>query len=774
MLDALDEVTQRRDAVVEAVANLISRLPADLDIVVTSRHAEEHAADTLELPIYELNDPHNLEQTLDSLLKTAARRFATDTEVEAWLADRRQRIERSRDAEPDLWRVPLLATLMVLQIAEHPLTAVPASRAGLLGNVIDSSVRRWEMSRPGANPQLKADTLLDCFNDIAHVVVHSEGQWIDAVAAVSRRLQTHWDFSPGAAESDARQIVEYWDATAGVFISTAPQGPLQARARLFADFGEARWAIRDADSVPQWMDEALADTNRWDIAQLAAGLSPTAAAALVARALTQRGDVLDLVHDAIADGCVIEDQSLRSLRDAQLERLAVLSGEQRPSGRTQTGFRLFNAPPKAQLAVRLADDGLDDAQTTLLLATCQELSAEQVAVIAALCVYRQARQRGTALTMTELDTVQSGLLPPGSRGRGTSSVHLAGTDKLVRIAVQQLLPTRPEIGPAILETAWTSNIGTAEWLETELKLLDRHDLVRAMHERFSSPFAAVLQDRDFWTAPFSLLAGIADAAADLTPGQAWHLDEAAGFIHALKLAETDAGLPATAVKDHPRVTEKLCRLALSSIGLNPSVVVTQLCGLSSENPAAPDWGLLYQPGDRTPEIELAPETVSGGLVLDALQTGNTWLVALALTMTFHARQVPDDLPAMILPALPRLRTTARMLTAALLTALWPEQDICTTDPIIRAGVVRTRVHQMVSAGRHNEAADLLEDPDLLVRSEAIWQLRGIPEKVRPDLEVRLAAPAAQWTCLHCGTTMAPDEDTCASRHSRPRAHLRTD
>jgi hypothetical protein len=775
ILDALDEVAHhRRDAVVEAVANLIGNLPADLDIVVTSRHAVERASDTLGLPAYELNDPRDLEQTLNSLLETAAGRFATDMEVDAWLADRRQRIKQSRHAEPDLWRVPLLATLMVLQIAEHPLTAVPASRAGLLENVIDSSVRRWEMSRPGANPQLRPDTLLDCFNDIAHVVAHAEGQWTDALAAVSGRLQAHWGFSPGAAQADARQIVEYWDATAGVFITTVPHGPLQARARLFADFGEARWAVRDSGSVPQWMDEALADTNRWESAQLAAGLSPTAAAALVTRALTRRGDLLDLAHDAVAEGCVIEGQTLHSLRDAQLERLTTLSGrQQRPSKKTNV-FQLFSPPPKARLAVRLANDDLDGTQSTRLLAACKELNAEQAAVIAALSAHRQARQRGTALTTTELNTVQSGLLAPGSRDSWVSTAPLAGTDELVRIAVQHLLPARPEIGPAIVETAWASNFRTAEWLEAELELLDRHDLVHALRERFRLPLPAFLQDRDFWTAPFPLLSGLADPTADLTPGQAWHLDEAAGFIHALELADIAAGTAGHAVKRHPALTEELCRLALTSSGLSPSVVTTQLCALSSENPVAPDWGLLFQRGDRTSKVELAPEAISSRLILDALQTGNDWLVTLALTMTLHASEVPDDLPTMLLSALSQLESTARMLAAAVLAMLWPEQDIPTTDPIIRAGVARTKAHLAASADRHSEAADLLEDPDLLVRSEAARQLRNIPANVRPALELHLAVPAAQWTCLHCGAAMASDEDACANRHSRPPVHLRTD
>ncbi|WP_158813158.1 NACHT domain-containing NTPase [Streptomyces rimosus] len=175
VLDALDETLGRRDPVVEAVADLLDRLPADLDVLVTSRHSCLHSAGLLRLPVYRLQDPCHLADTLDRLLVAVAEQLGDEAADAGWKAERRALVAHSRHAEPDLWRVPLLATLMVLLIAQQPTRVVPSGRGSVLQEVIDSSVRLWEMRRttltvPDTAPELTADVLLDCFDDIARLV----------------------------------------------------------------------------------------------------------------------------------------------------------------------------------------------------------------------------------------------------------------------------------------------------------------------------------------------------------------------------------------------------------------------------------------------------------------------------------------------------------------------------------------------------------------------------------------------------------------------------
>ncbi|MFJ2960183.1 NACHT domain-containing protein [Streptomyces sp. NPDC087270] len=773
ILDALDEVLQRRDAVVEAVTHLIGHLPPGLDVLVTSRHSSARAADALHLPTSELIDPHRLTDTLDHLLLTTANRFAGGEDKDTWIADRRQRVKQSQAAEPDLWRVPLMATLMVLLIAQHPLASVPTSRAGLLAEVIETTVRQWETGRAGlALPDTNSapDAVLDCYADIAHLVAVGTGEWDDAIAAVSDRLQHHWGMPAGHARASARSIVEYWDATAGIFITSTPQGTLQARTRLFAEIGEARWAVREPADLPQWMDEALADEDRWESARLAAGLSPTAARVLIERALHQRGSLLDLIHDALTDGAVFDDTALHAVRQAQLERLEDMPDQEPRTTESGPGFlRLFSAPPRARLAVLLADDDLDTDQTTRLLAASTRMGSQQAAVIAALCAQRQARQRSTAMTNTELDTLQAALLPQATDGPPHG--QLAGTDRLVRAAVKNLLPARPGTALDVIPTVWKSSLTTLEWFEEEMSQLGRDDVIRSLHEGRSPSLAAVLRSLGSWKPPFRLLSLLSNAPANLTAGQAWHLDEAAAFIQALELAETEAMEPTRAVEDHEDLTRELCRTALAASGLDPAVVTTQMRALHDENADRPDWGLLYQASTRTPQTQLIPETISTDLLLETLRTGNQWLTDVALTMALHAHELPAALPGQLLAALPGLPAEGRRMTAILLTLRWPDVPVPDDDPATRAGLARATAVRLADTHLHHDAHPLLADIDLLVRQEAATGLQSIPEDTRPGLERALATPASQWTCLHCDTRMTIEKETCAKRHARPRPRL---
>lgn len=207
---------------------------------------------------------------------------------------------------------------------------MPTTRAGLLAEVIETSVRRWEMRRPvtvivpDTDPHLTADVLLDCYADIAHLAVTGTALWNDAVAAVGTRLKQHWGRSPGAADTAARHIIEYWDATAGVFITHTPQGALVPRTRLCAEIGDARWALRTPHAVSAWMGDVMQDRERWETARLAAGLSSAAAHALITGATAVGGSLLDLVHDTLTDGVAFDDDSLHAYRQAQLNRLVTL------------------------------------------------------------------------------------------------------------------------------------------------------------------------------------------------------------------------------------------------------------------------------------------------------------------------------------------------------------------------------------------------------------------------------------------------------------------
>ncbi|MGW2272215.1 hypothetical protein [Streptomyces yangpuensis] len=777
LLDALDEVHERQDAVVEAVATLLNQLPASLDIVVTSRYSSEPAATRLGLPVYELRPPNDLTHTLDRLLDTAvAARAATRSHSQEPVEGLHRRVEHSRRAEPGLWNVPLLATLMVLLIVDRPAAAILGNRARLLTDVIDSSVREWEMRRPSAqplpdtDPQLTADILIDCFDDIAHTTnTMAQATWRDAHQAVSTRLQQHWGKPPGTAAAIARHTLEYWDATAGVFVTDTPQGNLTARTRLFAEIGEARWAMRNPHHITAWMQTTLADPEDRETARLAASLSAHAADAFIQQALIDGGETLDLVHEALADGTVFDSTALHAYHDAQLTRLPTVPDRNPPSPSAVIDLATGRSP-RAELAARLAEEDLDAAQTQQLIAVADTMGPEQKAVIIALCTQRQVTARSAEPTASELDLVEAGLAAAAKVSPG-SAPAIAGADPLARFAMEHVLPTRPSALPYLVATAHHVTLDTFEWLETELPKRGHHRTLAPILSQTSGNILATFVDSyKKMAVPHEFLADLNSNTTQLSPAQAWHLDEAAALTTALRTRDHVVGTIADAVTHHADLTRSILRLTTEASGLNSALVSAQLRSLREEAPQRPDWGLLYRPSTRTPDIQLQLDTIDTNLVIKALTSGNSWLTHLVLLLTAETTTSPD-FPDRVIAALPDLAPFGRMNTAALLCYRWPGLRLPTGDPLVRAGAARVTAAEFSDLQQHHDAQHLLADPDLLVRYIAARELHEPSTGDRTVLTAALASPGLQWTCKTCGVTTPVDAETCPQSHPKPKPQL---
>ncbi|MER7967155.1 NACHT domain-containing protein [Streptomyces ardesiacus] len=766
VLDALDETLERRDAVVEAVADLLDGLPEELDVLITSRHSCLRSATLLHLPVYELQAPRHLDNTLDQLLSLVAGQLG-DRETAQGTAERRARLAHSRRVEPDLWRVPLLATLMVLLIAQQPPRVLPAGRAALLQEVIDTSVRLWETGRASMTSntafEVTADILVDCFDDIARLVA-AEGSapWQHAHDAVSTRLQQHWGKPAGTAASAARHILEYWDATAGVFLSDAPQGTLTARTRLFAEIGEARWAARDPAALTTWMSEVI--VQRPASARLAASLSPAAARALIAHALDSGGELLDLVRAAMKDGAVFDEAALHAYRQAQLDRMET-TPDHSPPVPPQVVLDLDEKHcPRAELIVRLAGEDLDAAQTDQLIAAAAAISPRLKAATLALCRQQQAVRRGTNLTDSELDVLQEALeaLAEDEAEHDPGRIH--GADDLVRAVVTHLLPRRPETASTVADICSDITLDTLEWLEDELPRTGHAALLKAIGH-FATPDALswIKQSAKTLPALFEMVTELEDAPVELTPGQTWHLDEAAAFVNALAVKHFAAMTPPTAARQQPELTRRILRLALEANGCDGPLVSAQLRSLRQENPQRPDWGLLYLPSTRTPPTTPTAVDLDDDLIIRILQHDNAWLVALAQPSPDTNGHLVDRLTA----ELPALNARTRMQTARFLARHWPALALPDDDPVVRAGTGQAQATADAHSQRHHQLQPLLADPDLLARYQTARCLHDVPPANLPLLEQALATPAQQWTCLDCDATMPANAGNCGGNHPRP-------
>ncbi|MEV6204545.1 NACHT domain-containing protein [Streptomyces sp. NPDC051771] len=773
LLDALDEVHDRQDAVVEAVAHMLDELPAELDVVVTSRHSSAAAAARLRLPIHELLPPEELTDTLDHLLETLAERFTNAQGRSDWIADRSRRVEHSRRAERALWHVPLLATLMVLLIAERPAATLPGSRAQLLTEVIDASVRQWEMRRgspptmPDTDAHLTAEILIDCFDDIAHVVAAAgTASWHDAHHAVGARLRKHWGKPPGVATAIARHTLEYWDATAGVFITDTPQGTLTARTRLLAEIGDARWAVRDTQTLPSWMEAALANPECRETARLAASLSPQAADSLIESALVGDETLLDLVHAALTDGTSFDSGALHRYREAQLARLPHVPDHYPKS----PGFVIdltAGRSPRAELAGKIAEEDLDPDQARQLIEVTLGLGPKQHAVITALCIQRQAARHSGMPTSDELDTVEAGLVAAASVDTQADE-YIVGADPLVRFAIEHLLSQRPHVLPHVKKAARLTTLDTYEWVETELSKLGH---VGPFAEWGASNARGALRQLAEMSQSlrkvFDDLAALDVSLVQLAPAQRWHLDDAAAFIAALGLRRQSAADVLAAVGLHAELTRALLRHAAAANNVDRALLITQLRSLRDEDPEHPNWGLLYCAATRTPNLTLTHDSVDSELTLATLATGNDWLIELGLQFACNAHTWPQGLAERLLHVLPDLDAFARLNTAGVLTYRSPDLALPETDAFVRAGASRMRALKLAKERRHSEARHILRDPDLLVRTYAAARLRDASPDDLAVLKEALAVPPDRWTCVECEAPFPSAAERCTEGHHRP-------
>jgi len=744
--------------------------------VVSSRHSSAPAATKLKLPVFELTQPTELAKTLNSLLEALADEAGVHADNRGqWLRERHQRIERSRAAESDLWQVPLLATLLVLTIAARPLHETPTSRSALLTEVLDLTVERWEKRRPdaslpGTDDDLTPAVLLDCYNDIAHLAIGQEARWADAREIVTQRLRDHWNQSAGMSDVAAKKIIDFWDATAGIFITTSPQGELRPRSRLFAEIGEARWAVRALHRISPWMTHALQDKERRESARLAAGLSTLAADELVRQVLHHRGELLDLAYEARRDGAVFGADSLHKLREAQLDRLAHFKDDL--AAQARRGFLApFQGPESAQLAVRLADDELDATQNELLIRLSERLGTEQAAVVHALCACRQSRVRGTAMNQNELNFLEAGL--PAPERNGVSAPHLAGIEDILRLALIHLLPPRPEVADRLAAASRRTTVGFFDWMRAELTRKGHRGVAKTMTRGIDGPIFDALQRAAANTSlPFLMLADLAPAGTELTPTQAWHLDEAAALVGAIGLAEAPAVASDRALESHRTLAAKLCQAILVGTGLPPSLVAAQIRSLAAEDD--PNWGLLYESSTRLPPPDPRLVPIDVEVVLQALRSGTRWLCTLALDLAYCGDRESSSLPILLVNALQEFDAETKLLVSALVHSRWPHHSIPDADPVVRAGLARALAGRLAGEGRHSEAKPLLEDPDLLVRHEAAEGLGNIPASARDTLAEAFMAPVAQWTCRCCGTQQRPDDDSCRASHQRPPVTLKSE
>jgi hypothetical protein len=328
LLDGLDECREQRGAIADGLARVLDQLPPDTGIVLATRASGLSAARRLALPEARLISPSGLDSSFPgALLRHVADHNAVpEAERAQWVREREQKLDDIRRSHPDLWQVPLLATLLTLLAAGRETAMLPASRARLLTDAVEDTVRRWELARmPGTAvfPDLRGDQLLSGYSEIAHAILAGPGSRPPAIVQqmVVGMLASQWGKAPAEAGALAREIMQFWDGHVGVFVTSPVTGYIEPRSRVFAEIGEAMWMVRqDPDTRRDQIAAALADQDNREPVVLAAILSADVASELIdaagAATIPASGThALLWAADAIIDGAAPEPASLGKLLD---------------------------------------------------------------------------------------------------------------------------------------------------------------------------------------------------------------------------------------------------------------------------------------------------------------------------------------------------------------------------------------------------------------------------------------------------------------------------
>ena len=258
-------------------------------------------------------------------------------ERQRWVQERWHQLEDLLSRHRDLAQVPLLASLLTLLVARPERAELPASRAQLLTQAVRDTVRRWELARLEAETPspllLSAGLLLDAFSEIAHAISVSTGPRAASVRAqVAAMLGSRWGCAPGQADEQAAEAMLFSDEHIGVFVETPASGIVEARSRIFADIGDAMWALRQDSAVQRaWIRAAVADDDRREPVVLAASMSADIAAELAATPTASDGGQLRAMlwaADAAREGATLDETALGSMLSGLAHAAMGASGDQ--------------------------------------------------------------------------------------------------------------------------------------------------------------------------------------------------------------------------------------------------------------------------------------------------------------------------------------------------------------------------------------------------------------------------------------------------------------
>jgi hypothetical protein len=797
LLDGLDECRDRRGVIADGLAAVAQSVPTGTGIILATRSSAVQAARKAGLPEAQLIEPYRLDGVLKRLLDHAAAcRGVVPAERQRWVEERWHQLDELFFRHRDLARVPLLASLLTLLVARPDLAELPASRAQLLTQALQDTVRRWELAglseSPSSSP-LSAGLLLDVFSEIAHAISADTVPLAATVREqVAAMLGSRWGKPPGQAAEQAVEAMMFWDEHVGVFVETPVSGILEARSRVFADIGDSLWALRQESAVQRaWIHTAVADDDRRESAVLAASMSTGIAAELAAAPAAGEGGQLRTMlwaADAVHEGAALNETALDNVLSGLACAAVGASGDQgqtEPAQDPRFGSAMLSVRPGWACTLRIATLPLPTVIRARRDSILAELTgtSEESAIAAALAALADARTDHRAvLSPAEAAVVenllarlpppalagQPGELPADDANLDNVPDLLPGHHEAAEQAIAHLAQLAPSAAAGIYRVARCGTAGGYDRVRDRLAALGHED----QEWPDKSPGLMIDLSRldevpTKWATLFEAAAEVA-APGPLAPSDQWSLPDLARLFDILQVGQAKLVSIDYALTTDKHLLPGWIRSAARAAGTDLPALAAQAASALRQWPGESRdiMAVMFAPPPSPapkPDITLLDQDDHAAL-LAALSAESDWVanIACSLLATMHDPAIGQ----LIMKHLPSMPATGRLRAAlvAIANDPYPEsatQDILNgADPAARSGAAAAALN---IAGPHPSGSW----PAILQRARA-----------DDDMTVRLAAgqddaaaaSARYWSCLACSNLNEVEAARCVScRRTRPAA-----
>jgi hypothetical protein len=675
LLDAFDECGDQRPILATGLQAILTALPPEAGVVVATRSSGLSAAQRLGLPAADLAPASNLEDVLDRVLEhAAAARDIDPAQHEAWLAQRRSWLRGARREHHDIGRVPLLATVMALVVANATEAPMALGPARLLRTAVEQSVQNWELRRSGSigtvSGQLTPAQLLDGFAALGDLLTRSgSASHADAEQAVTAMLGRRWDVrAPGAAGELTVHILRFWDDHVGVFVAT-DDGRITPRSRVFAEIGAAMavpW-LSDDDLIG-WVDSAANDPDRTTVLDLAGEIDPRVLPTLLAGDNRAHG-ARALAAAALIDRGVPADDAQRAVL---LRLLADAAEQSRESPEPTSAWSYMSALASLKLPA-----GLREQRRQILARSCAD--EEQQILAAALVALADTAADHQPLNIDQAGAVRAALafsLPeePNRHRHGTARrlrAPLTGHLRVAIASIAHLQALGEDMVPHICRLGKTDRLGTYADIEDALQARG-YDPEPADRIHLSEQVAQFFEDlgveHDDHVLPvLQSAAGISSAAYDLSVSERWRLPDLCALFAVIDVrASTPRGY--LDARGEPGTLRRWLEAMATAAGLDHPAVAAQAQAAITEHARHEHptvWAVLSAPAPGPPPAIEATRLTQDGLdaLIEAVAAKSEWI---AESASEALRQVAkDELEDRLAALLERLPASGRERVAEL-------------------------------------------------------------------------------------------------------------